>query len=91
MAAIKVARPLHHNVAVEKFADQVETLSSAAPNAHAPTHKLGGSDTILLNEFGNPTDSVQFSQQQSLQFRIENRTTDPSSPAVGEIWLRTDI
>lgn len=22
---------------------------------------------------------------------LENRTSDPSSPAVGEIWLRTDL
>jgi hypothetical protein len=23
--------------------------------------------------------------------RIENRTSDPSSPTVGEIWIRTDL
>jgi hypothetical protein len=28
---------------------------------------------------------------QALNFRIENRTTDPASPAVGQIWLRTDL
>jgi len=38
-----------------------------------------------------PTTSVNFSQQQATQFRIENRTSDPGSPAVGEIWLRTDL
>jgi hypothetical protein len=24
-------------------------------------------------------------------FRIENRTSDPGAPAVGQIWLRTDL
>jgi len=62
-----------------------------APTAHATSHKLGGSDVILLNEFGNPTGSVEFNQQQALQFRLENRTSDPGSPAVGQMWLRTDI
>jgi hypothetical protein len=64
---------------------------SGTPTAHAASHKLGGSDVILLNEFGNPTASVEFNQQQALQFRIENRTSDPGSPAVGQMWLRTDL
>lgn len=58
---------------------------------HAYLHKSGGSDPLLLNELGNPTGSIQFSQQQGLQFRIENRTSDPGSPAVGEVWFRTDL
>jgi len=58
---------------------------------HAYLHKSGGSDALLLNELGNPNGSVQFSQQQGLQFRIENRTSDPGAPAVGEIWFRTDL
>lgn len=62
-----------------------------APTAHAASHKLGGGDVILLNEFGNPTASVEFNQQQALQFRLENRTSDPGSPANGECWLRTDL
>lgn len=58
---------------------------------HATTHKNGGSDEILLHEFGEPTASVEFNQQQALQLRIENRTSDPGSPAIGQIWLRTDL
>lgn len=38
-----------------------------------------------------PVASVNFAQQQATQFRIENRTSDPGSPAVGQIWLRTDL
>lgn len=38
-----------------------------------------------------PAASVDFDQQQATQFCIENRTSDPGSPAVGQIWLRTDL
>ncbi len=69
----------------------VTVTISGVPAAHAASHKNGGSDEILLNEFGEPTGSVEFNQQQSLQFRLENRTSDPGSPAVGQIWLRTDL
>lgn len=24
-------------------------------------------------------------------FRFENRTSDPASPAVGQVWIRTDL
>ena len=46
---------------------------------------------LNLATIAAPTTSVNFSQQQATQFRIENRTSDPGSPAVGEIWLRTDL
>jgi hypothetical protein len=34
---------------------------------------------------------VNFNSQQALNFRIENRTSDPASPTSGQIWLRTDL
>lgn len=61
------------------------------PAAHATSHKSGGGDSIKLNEFADPTGSVNFNGQQALAFRIENRTSDPGSPADGQIWLRTDL
>ena len=69
----------------------VDLASFATPLAHAPTHKLGGTDSIKLNEFANPTSSVQFSQQQALQFVVENRTSDPGTPVAGQLWIRTDL
>lgn len=66
-------------------------VSGVTPAAHATSHKLGGSDVILLNEFGNPTGSVNFNDQQATSFRVENRTSDPGSPTVGQLWLRTDL
>jgi hypothetical protein len=36
-------------------------------------------------------DNVDFTDNQALNFRIENRTSDPGTPTVGELWLRTDL
>ena len=44
-----------------------------------------------LNSLAVPDGPVAFGQQQATGFRVENRTSDPSSPAVGQIWLRTDL
>lgn len=44
-----------------------------------------------LDQFANPATSVDFAQQQALQFVIENRTSDPGSPVAGQLWLRTDL
>jgi hypothetical protein len=44
-----------------------------------------------LDVFANPVAALDFAQQQTLQFVIENRTSDPGSPATGQIWLRTDL
>jgi hypothetical protein len=44
-----------------------------------------------LDQFADPVASVDFAQQQALQFVIENRTSDPGAPASGQIWLRTDL
>jgi hypothetical protein len=48
-------------------------------------------DTLTLDYFANPTASLDFAQQQTLQFVIENRTSDPGSPVTGQMWLRTDL
>lgn len=58
---------------------------------HAVEHKLGGSDAIRLDELALPTASVSFNGQQALSFRVENLTSDPASPTVGQLWLRTDL
>lgn len=63
----------------------------ATTGIHASSHKSGGGDPILLHELGAPTSSVDFDGQQAISFVVENRTSDPVSPAVGQIWLRTDL
>lgn len=98
LPTLKVA-DLHEVISARLFGDtglsaiafRTLTGSSGAPAAHATSHKNGGTDEILLHEFGEPTASVEFNGQQALTFRIENRTSDPGSPSAGQIWLRTDL
>jgi hypothetical protein len=44
-----------------------------------------------LDVFADPVAPVEFSQEQALQFVLENRTSDPGSPVTGQIWIRTDL
>jgi hypothetical protein len=67
-------------------AAQLATLGAAA-SVH--THVAG--DLPSLDGITAPVASVNFNGQQATSFRIENRTSDPGSPAVGQIWLRTDL
>lgn len=47
--------------------------------------------SIRLDEFSKPLNSLDLNNQQSINFVIENRTSDPSNPSIGQIWLRTDL
>ena len=44
-----------------------------------------------LSALADPDASLEFAKQQALQFVVENRTSDPASPADGQIWLRSDL
>lgn len=46
---------------------------------------------ITLDEWAAPVASVDFAQEQAVQFVIENRTSDPGSPVTGQLWIRTDL
>lgn len=35
--------------------------------------------------------NLDMNQNQIMNMRIENRTSDPAEPAVGQIWIRTDL
>jgi len=65
-----------------------------APQAHAASHKDGGSDEILLNEFGEPTAAVDFNGQE-LQNTIIHTVADDAAKtaltaAVGMVCFQTD-
>jgi hypothetical protein len=47
--------------------------------------------TTTLDQIPIATNTVNFNNQQAANFRLENRTSDPGSPATGRIWLRTDL
>ena len=51
----------------------------------SPSYKLDVTGNVRLNG------TVDFNKNQAVNFRLENRTSEPSSPAVGQIWIRTDL
>lgn len=58
----------------------------------------GGGGTIVgitgtMSEFNTAvTDgNILFNDAEGLGFRFENRTSDPGTPTVGQVWLRTDL
>ena len=46
---------------------------------------------VKLNELSNPDGSIEFSKQEALQLAVEKLTSDPGTPADGQIWLRADL
>lgn len=58
---------------------------------HATTHKNGGTDELLLNEFGEPTAAVKFDGQQATDLVLETTATPPATPVVGKIYFDTDL
>lgn len=67
----------------------------ASPDAPNPGHSASeiGSGTFS----GTASDvwffpgNVDMTKHEIENMRIDNRTSDPTSPAVGQIWLRTDL
>lgn len=55
------------------------------------SHSTQSSTRIRLDTIDAPESSIDFASQQALSFRVENRTSDPGSPTVGQIWIRTDL
>ena len=59
--------------------------------AHATSHKSAGGDAIALHEFGVPTASVDFNDQEAISMIIEQVDTLPGSGSQGElVYLTTD-
>lgn len=68
--------------------------ASVAPLAHAATHKNGGSDELLLSDFGEPTAAVKFDGQQATNF-IVHQVADATAlaaltPVVGKFAFQID-
>ena len=75
-------------------ASGIKWATPAAPTAHATTHKNGGSDEILLNEFGEPTAAVPFDGQQGTDFVLHTvadaTARNALTPVNGKIVFQTD-
>ena len=72
-------------------AGTVWSVDSGAVAAGEISGLAAAVQAYTLDTFANPVASLDFSQQQTLQFVLENRTSDPGSPVSGQIWLRTDL
>ena len=69
----------------------VWTVDSGAVDASEVANLAATVQAYTLDTFANPVAAMDFAQQQSQRFVIENRTSDPGAPVAGEIWLRTDL
>jgi len=47
-----------------------------------------GNEVFRLDETGS---KIIMNQKQIASLVIENRTSDPTSPVEGQIWIRTDV
>lgn len=88
-------------------ADLLDGLSSASfqrditgsCSAGASIRLINNDGTVLCevddagDNLGNhtATKNLNMAGFQVTNMRLENRTSDPASPAVGQIWLRTDL
>lgn len=63
--------------------------ASWTPSAHEATHKSGGGDEILLNEFGNPTGSIEINKQSLLNLVIDPQASAPGTPVDGQAYYNT--
>lgn len=76
-----------HAHAQSDVTNLVSDLAGKASSSHS--HTAGSLPT--LDGITAPVGSVNFNDQQATSFRIENRTSDPGTPTVGQVWLRTDL
>jgi len=54
-------------------------------------HLTSGGGTYLPLTGGTMAGVIDMNQYQFYQMVIENRTSDPTSPVTGQIWIRTDL
>jgi hypothetical protein len=83
------------SITTTKLGGDITTAGKALlddANAAAQLVTLGAMPaTTTLDAIPTAVASVEFDQQQALQFVIENRTSDPGSPVPGQLWLRVDL
>lgn len=64
---------------------------SVSTNTSVADSKVVSAVTKTLDTIPAPVAGVSFNGQQATSFRVENLTSDPVSPTVGQLWLRTDL
>ena len=61
---------------------EINVLSS-----HDLKFRTNDTDRLIIEDNGD----IDMNNNQIKNFRIENRTSDPTTPAVGQMWIRTDL
>ena len=65
----------------------IGSFSYTSSSRTAMAVALWGSEISATSIIG----PIDFTGQLTSNFRVENRTADPGSPTVGQVWLRTDL
>lgn len=80
------------------LANEVWASGFSALGSIATLSRVSSGVSIVANEVwasglsvGSVLTTLNFADNQATSFRVENRTADPGSPSVGQIWLRTDL
>jgi hypothetical protein len=68
--------------------DEVEKLANLKPESYAVLQKIL---RVIREQAITDGDLSTALAAGTKTFRIENRTSDPSSPTTGQIWFRTDV
>jgi len=88
---------LNLSVSLLPLSDSVYDIGSSSykwKNLYITNTINFGTDTNLYRKSADllaTDDDFDFNQHQAKQFVIENRTSDPSSPVEGQLWIRTDL
>jgi hypothetical protein len=67
------------------------TARNAADDGDVDLIKANADDLPEISEQLVLSGGADLKQQETKNFVIENRTTDPTTPVTGQIWLRTDL
>ena len=63
--------------------------ASYTPAVHEASHKSGGGDEILLNEFGDPTGAIEINKQALVNLVIDPQAVAPGTPVDGQAYFDT--
>jgi hypothetical protein len=72
-------------------ADLTKLSNLSGTNTGDQTSIVGISGTMAEFNTAVTDGNILFNDAEGLGFRFENRTSDPGTPTVGQVWLRTDL
>lgn len=72
-------------------ADLTKLSNLSGTNTGDQTSIVGITGTMSQFNTAVTDGNILFNDAEGLGFRFENRTSDPGTPTVGQVWLRTDL